>query len=80
MHPRQQIGIGGGVGSTIRRRPGHVQVDASDPLDQAFGIGVAAERRGGDELPGTPQTAEQVLAKVRVIPYARQRQWVQRLQ
>ncbi len=51
-----------------------------DPLDQSVGIGVATEGSGRDELPGAPQAAEQVLAKIRVIPHTGQRQRVQRLQ
>jgi hypothetical protein len=55
-------------------------MDALDPLDQALGVGAAAEGGAGDELRGAAQAAQHVGLEVGVVPHARQWQRMQHLQ
>ncbi|MCY1420576.1 hypothetical protein D9M71_362030 [compost metagenome] len=80
MHPGQQVWIAGSIRPAIGGATDHLQVNGAYFFDQPVGILSRAEGGAGDELAGAAQAAEQVLAKVGVIPHAGQRQRVQQLQ
>ncbi|MCY1241684.1 hypothetical protein D9M72_546000 [compost metagenome] len=80
VHPGQQIGIAGGIGASIRRRAGHLQVNGANLLDQPVGVLPRTEGGAGDELPGAAQATEHVLTKIRMVPDPGQCQRVQGLQ
>ncbi|MNF95449.1 hypothetical protein D3C84_782060 [compost metagenome] len=80
MNPGQQIRIAGGVRTAISSVANHLQVNGADFFDQPVSVASGTEGGAGDELAGAAQTAEQVLAKVGVVPDPGQGQGMQQLQ
>ncbi|MNJ70861.1 hypothetical protein D3C77_673500 [compost metagenome] len=68
MHPRQQVGVTGSVRATVSGGADYLQVNGPDLFDQPVGIAAGAEGGARDELAGTAQAPQQVLAKVGMIP------------
>lgn len=80
MHPREQCRVARAIRAAVEPRAVDGRVNRLHALDQLQRVGPAAVCRAGDERRGAAQAAEDVDAERRMVPDARQRERMQRLQ